>query len=202
MAVHCSKCGEELLGAVNRCWKCGQMFAQHPEIDGRPPVRAEAAFGNNQPLEAIVVEQAAAADIAENGSHAGTAASPSAPISAVPVAMARFVQPRRASTAELIDARRAGMMAMGGTVASLVLGVFAAGLSAIWPPAAMIAVLGLVMGIWGLSSPRRNWALVGMLLCCLAIGLGTFGLARGIYLEMRNRKALTIEEPSAADAVP
>ncbi|HMC11727.1 MAG TPA: hypothetical protein VKH44_10570 [Pirellulaceae bacterium] len=203
MAVHCSKCGEELLGAVNRCWKCGQMFAQHPEIDGRPPVRAEAAFGNNQPLEAIVVEQAAAADIAENGSHAGTAASPSAPISAVPVAMARFVQPRRASTSELIDARRAGMMAMGGTVASLVLGVFAAGLAAIWPPGAMIAVLGMVMGIWGLSSPRRNWALVGMLLCCLAIGLGTFGLARNIYIAIQQNKAITIEpDASPTDDVP
>ena len=92
-------------------------------------------------------------------------------------------------------------MAMGGTVASLVLGVFAAILSAIWPPAALIAVLGLIMGIWGLSSPRRNWALVGMLLCCLAIGLGSFGVAKGIYLEVKNRKALTIDDPSA-DAEP
>src|SRR6266568_2637298 len=94
----------------------------------------------------------------------------------------------------IMPARRAGMMAMGGTVASLVLGVFAAGLSAIWPPAAMIAVLGLVMGIWGLSSPRRNWALVGMLLCCLAIGLGTFGLARSIYIAIQQNRAITIDE--------
>src|SRR4051795_11818810 len=41
MAVRCSKCGEELLGAVNRCWKCGQTFALHPEMDGTPPVRTD-----------------------------------------------------------------------------------------------------------------------------------------------------------------
>ena len=34
MAVRCSKCGEELLGPVNRCWKCGQQFAAQAEIGG------------------------------------------------------------------------------------------------------------------------------------------------------------------------
>src|SRR5205823_9574328 len=101
---------------------------------------------------------------------------------------------RALSTAEMIEARRAGIMAMGGTVASLVLGLFAAVLAAIWPPAAIIAVLGLVMGIWGLSSPRRNWALVGMLLCCLAIGLGTFGMARRIYIGILQNKVISIDE--------
>lgn len=93
-------------------------------------------------------------------------------------------------------------MAMGGTVTSLVLGVFAAGLAALWPPAAIIAVLGLVMGIWGLSSPRRNWALVGMLLCCLAIGLGTFGMAKRIYVAMQQNRAITIEDTSPTETEP
>src|SRR6185436_8707041 len=39
MAVRCSKCGEELLGPVNRCWKCGQQFSAQAEIGGLPPVR-------------------------------------------------------------------------------------------------------------------------------------------------------------------
>src|SRR5688572_19636598 len=39
MAVRCSKCGEELLGPVNRCWKCGQQFAAQAEAGGLPPVR-------------------------------------------------------------------------------------------------------------------------------------------------------------------
>src|SRR5437868_1140366 len=39
MAVRCSKCGEELLGPVNRCWKCGQQFTAQAETGGLPPVR-------------------------------------------------------------------------------------------------------------------------------------------------------------------
>ena len=130
------------MGAVNRCWKCGQTFALHPEMDGRPPVRAEAPGSSGQPLEAIVVEQGAVL--------------PTAP--AVPVAVPHWVLPRRAATSDIIDARRASMMAMGGTVTSIVLGIFAGLFARIWPPAAWIAVRGLAMGVWGLSSPRRNWA--------------------------------------------
>lgn len=180
MAVRCSKCGEELMGAVNRCWKCGQTFAFHPESDGRPPVRGEAAVGAGQPLEAIVVEEAGPL--------------PSVPV--VPVAVPRWVQPSRASTGDLIDARRASMMAMGGTVTSIVLGVFAAFLALFWPPAAVIAVLGLAMGIWGLSSPKRNWALIGMLLCCLSIGIGTYGVVRAAYVQMQRNKPISVDSDS------
>src|SRR5437764_4561953 len=60
MTVRCSKCGEELLGAVNRCWKCGQTFALRPEIDGRPPVMAEPRPPDEASLEAIVLEAASA----------------------------------------------------------------------------------------------------------------------------------------------
>jgi hypothetical protein len=182
MAVRCSKCGEELLGAVNRCWKCGQAFAQRPEIDGRPPVRADAPAMSQQPLEALVVEQAP------------RGVSPFAPQTAPRMSQPPFVQPRRATTAEMIDARRASMMAMGGTVASLILGIFAALLALAWPPAAIIAVIGLVMGIWGLYSPRRNLALVGMLLCCLAIGFGTYGMARNVYIYVQSRQPPVIED--------
>jgi hypothetical protein len=191
-AVHCSKCGEELLGAVNRCWKCGQMFALPPEMDGRPPVRTAAAASTSQPLEAIIVDELAV----PSGSPFG----PGVPAVALPAAAPRMAQPRVTSTAELIEARRAGLMAMGGTVTSLVLGLFSAILSAFWPPGAIVAVLGLVMGIWGLSSPRRNWALVGMLLCCLAIGLGTFGMARGVYIRILQSRP--IEETISPDAEP
>jgi hypothetical protein len=199
MAVRCSKCGEELLGAVNRCWKCGQTFALHPEIDGRPPVRAEAPADTGQPLEAIVIDEAAQT----SGAMAPLTADmpkPAAPV--IPVAAPRYTLPRRATTAELVDARRAGMMAMGGTVASLVLGIFSLVLAVRWPPAAMIAVLGLAMGIWGLRSPRRNWALVGMLLCCLAIGLGAYGVARATYVYIQSQRAPVIEDTADPQIEP
>jgi hypothetical protein len=39
MPVHCSHCGEELLGAVNRCWRCGTPFVSRPGPAELPPVR-------------------------------------------------------------------------------------------------------------------------------------------------------------------
>src|SRR5262249_35814920 len=107
--------------------------------------------------------------------------------------------PRRQTTAELIEARKAGMMAMGGTVTSLVLGISAAVLALFWPPAAIIAVMGLGMGLWGLSSPRRNLALVGMLICCLAIGIGAFGIARKISITIQKNRAIPVDEPNPLD---
>ena len=170
MSVHCTKCGEELLGAVNRCWKCGQTF------DVTSPA-------NEQPVEATVID---------------TLAMPLAPV-AVPV----YAQQRRATTAELIEARRAGMMAMGGTVTSLVLGVFAAVMAFVWPLAALIAVLGLIMGIWGLQSPKRNLALVGMLLCCLSIGVGTYSAVRRIYISYKLRQPIQMPyEENPIDTEP
>jgi hypothetical protein len=180
MTVYCSKCGEELLGAVNRCWKCGQKFALPPEKDGRPPVRVALAAQGGEPLAAVLVEA---------GSADGLSA---------PVALPRIVRPTTARTMDLLEARLAGQMALGGACASLVLGVLSAILAWLWPPAAIIAVLGLGLGIWGLSSPRRGWALVGMLLCCLAIGLGTYNLARRAYIAYQQNKPIPVdmtEEP-------
>lgn len=188
MTVRCSKCGEELLGAVNRCWKCGQMFALRPEIDGRPPVRSPAAPAQ-EPIPAIIVDSAvpgAAAALPVEPSPAGG--------HVISVPAPRVVLPRRNTTAEMIEAHRLRMMAMGGTVASIVMGVFAALLATVWPPVAIVAVLGLLMGIWGLYSPRRNWALVGMLLCCLAIGIGTYGGVRRLNDMWVDRTAITVED--------
>jgi hypothetical protein len=41
MKAHCGYCGEEILGAVNRCWRCGHRFRRLPAADGQPPVRRE-----------------------------------------------------------------------------------------------------------------------------------------------------------------
>ena len=192
MAVRCSKCGEELLGAVNRCWKCGQTFALHPEMDGTPPVRAQ------QPPMSQPSQQPAAQASGVGASPTATVPAPAAPVT--PAWTPQPLPPRRATTAEIIEARRTGQMAMGGTVASIVLGVLAAGFSLVWPPAAIIAVLGLCMGIWGLYSPRRNWALIGMLICCLAIGIGMYGGARALYVYVQSQRPTTIEyQPDPSD---
>ena len=172
MPAKCSKCGEELLGAVNRCWKCGQKFAVHAETGGQPPVRVEQLPTNpDEAVDAVVIDEKTAA----------------MPFAAAPAPL---------STSERIDAKRQSLMAMGGTVGSLVLAVFALALAAFRFEAALIAALGLAMGIWGLYSPRRRLALIAMLLCWLGIGLGTYTGVRQLYLQMLKSRPVQMESPS------
>ena len=198
MTVRCSKCGEELMGAVNRCWKCGQMFAQRPEIDGRPPVRSDAVF--DEPLQAVVLgdeeQLAAEGSAAPSVAVAAPASLLAAPQSPIAAQIQRHL---RTSTGDLIDAKRNSLMAMGGTVGSLVLGLFALTLAMFRFEAALIALLGLVLGIWGLYSPRRRLALAAMLVCCLAIGLGSYTGAKQLYVHIKNLQPVRDEyDPAAA----
>jgi hypothetical protein len=45
MKAHCGYCGEEMMGAVNRCWRCGHHFATAPIASGEPPVRRQPISG-------------------------------------------------------------------------------------------------------------------------------------------------------------
>jgi hypothetical protein len=200
MTVRCSKCGEELMGAVNRCWKCGQTFAQRPEIDGRPPVRGEALPAEAPPLTAVVLDHASAGAPATRAAIAATglALPQSAPARAATHSTERLSFP---STSDFIDAKRTSLTAMGGTIGSLVLGLFALVLALFRFEAALIALLGLVLGIWGLYSPKRALALVAMLLCCLAIGLGSYTGANQLYVYYKNRQPI-LDEYNPASLEP
>jgi hypothetical protein len=208
MSVRCAKCGEELLGAVNRCWKCGQKFDLRPEIDGRPPVRLEMPT-EAAAVEAILLEEPPA-EPSSGSDTAGPAAAPAAadaayyppapawtaavakkPTPAIPRSIPRSV----VNASDIVEARRKSAMAMGGTVAAIVLGLFAIVIAPFRFEAAFIALIGVIMGIWGLYSPRRNWALAAMLLCCLAVGLGAFTGARQILLWLESQREIQMDEP-------
>jgi hypothetical protein len=209
MSVRCAKCGEELLGAVNRCWKCGQKFDLRPEIDGRPPVRFEMTEAATEPVEAVLLDeppaepstgdgaaQAAATPATVETSYyppapAWTSAATKTPTPAIPRSIPRSV----VNASDIVEARRKSAMAMGGTVAAIVLGLFAIAIAPFRFEAAFIALIGVIMGIWGLYSPRRNWALAAMLLCCLAVGLGAFTGARQILLWLESQKEIQMVEP-------
>lgn len=61
--------------------------------------------------------------------------------------------------------------ARGGAVASIGLGVYSV-IGGYFTPLAMInSFLGLVLGLWGLSSKKRRWATIGMVICWLGIGV-------------------------------
>ena len=204
MAVRCSKCGEELLGPVNRCWKCGQLFATLPDAGGLPPVRGEvpslatsamgaAASGGTidaaAPADAVPTADADPTQAAlppSGGIRTGSPFIPGAMMASVPSQPAAKPlpgnRPKPPPTQQLIRDHAA----VAGAVGSLVLGIF--GLSVAWMTdptavigAALLALLGLVMGMWGLYSRRRGWALFGMLLCVGAISLASYSGAMLIY---------------------
>jgi len=168
MTVRCSRCGEELLGAVNRCWKCGQAFQARPTVDGLPPVRAEviaaAATAGSLPAGQAVEARVLADPL------------PGAPPVAVVVSPARPPHPLDAPLPPRPSVSRAptNVAAEGGAYAALALGLFGLVLSWSLFYGALVALVGLLAGIWGIYSPRRNVALIGMLLCAVAMGLGTF----------------------------
>jgi hypothetical protein len=61
--VICAHCGEELMGSVNRCWRCGRTFVAEHNPDNLPPIRRRPI-----PLELVnksLEELAAAAATAE-----------------------------------------------------------------------------------------------------------------------------------------
>ncbi len=100
-------------------------------------------------------------------------------------------RPKRPATQELIR----DQVAVAGAIGSLVMGGFAIAVSWMQNPTAVIggalmAILGMGMGIWGLHSKRRGWALFGMLICVAAITLATYGGAMILYQIQQDAKEL------------
>lgn len=59
--------------------------------------------------------------------------------------------------------------ANGGAVAAVVLGVWALLGSFLTPWSGISAVFGMVLGIWGISSPKRKMSYVGIAICLVAM---------------------------------
>ena len=229
MTVRCAHCGEELLGAVNRCWKCGQAFSAQPTVDGLPPVRSQtpaaalvgAAVAQEEAIEARVLDDDLAGPLAETTvltvyeTAEATAADPESapPMSIFPLPPNPLATPSPyspslypAQLSSSVSRRhvppRPNIAALGGAYGALLLGIFALVLAPFRWEAAIVAFVGLLAGIWGIYSPRRGWAVIGMLLCAVAMGWGTYTGMRALWLYM-NRNAQIVEEiPLEEDLEP
>ncbi len=230
MAVRCSKCGEELLGPVNRCWKCGQQFTAQAETGGLPPVRyapielpsdvVMAEFAGGPVTATVPGEDSAAASSPLSASSSVPAATNAAfqdPIgnrvrSGSPFVRGAVMQPvttaafPRNPLAPGISPRIPGPpghdpLAVAGAITAILMGIFALGIAwiASWvaiSAAVVIALIGFAMGIWGLYSKRRGWALFGILISCSAIGLATYTGTILVY-ELRREQQESVEtDPS------
>jgi hypothetical protein len=100
-------------------------------------------------------------------------------------------RPKPTATQDLIR----DQVAVAGAIGSLVMGAFALAVSWMQNPTAviggaLIAILGMAMGIWGLHSKRRGWALFGLLICVAAITLASYGGAMILYQMQLDAKEL------------
>ena len=181
MAVQCAECGEELLGSVNRCWRCGHELVSRAGSAELPPLR-------RAPISDLLDGALAAEviDVLEN-SESDQAIEPEQRWSR---RGSPFAKPGSDSSLPDINVdtvprlpeypRNAG--AIGGTVVAIGLGVIGFGLAFVFPVGALIvSLLGLVMGIWGVYSKRRSAAIVGLLICCVAFATAGFNGAVELY---------------------
>jgi len=155
MAVRCSKCGTELLGAVNACWNCGQAVLSHSGGSDAPPVGPPPEIPVDEqpePVSAIVVDDAPPAAGDELG------ASPFAETVAADLVGHRGLKRFRPQTPATVAAYLA-----------LLVGISACAMS-YWSAWALVpAVIGIPLALWGLRSRHRTAAGVGLGLCLLCM---------------------------------
>jgi hypothetical protein len=161
MTVQCAKCGEELLGAVNRCWRCGTRIdvpASTGRFEGPAPPALSAATGDagDEVVEAELVTGSGVATVRP----------------AVPVPAPALPRPSRYPR---------WIAAQGGAIAALLLGLISFVAGFYTALAAIPAAVGVLMGIWGLFAPRRGPAVLGLVLCCIALAIASINGAVGIY---------------------
>jgi hypothetical protein len=192
MAVLCSHCGEELMGAVNRCWRCGTPLQAHAGRPDIPPVRRSPITGPlDGPLEAVVLSEPGEQPAVEQGELlekdmplrrgspfrmdartirvAGPVPAPTPTATATPTAA-----PQRSYQFQLASQVAA--------VATPVLAILALFLSFAVPIAALcLATLAIGFGTWGLYSERRGTAILGLVVASGVLAWAGFATVVQMY---------------------
>ncbi len=197
MAVHCKNCGEELLGAVNRCWLCGELYnprAVEAEAEAvAAPVAAvlvdeEAEDSGNSPTEVSASDSDQPAQPDKKPIRRGSPFADSFELKSSPNPAPAVNRPRAPEYPQ-------HAASIGGAIGATVLGLLSLIGLVVSPIGGMTtSILGIAMGLWGLYSNKRGVALLGLVLCCLALALATFfavvQLYESIYGEHPFRKPL------------
>ena len=147
MSELCKNCGEELIGAVNRCWQCGTPVpvTHHPT---EPPIRRS-------------------------------------PVHISGVSPSPVVAPTTTPTIQFSDRTRflcALASVWVGTVACLI------GLASLW--SVLPAVVGISLGVIGMTSRRRDLASTGLVIAVLAMFLGFAQFGYDIWTKHQSQQLL------------
>lgn len=151
MAHRCDKCGELLLGAVNRCWKCGTDILParlaDPPVTTTGPTTGERAFSRPR-------------------------IPPTAP--ATPATPVRPRADERAASPSAVAVTSASVGTALGLAALAVVSINP--LSSL-----LLAAFGLLLSLGGFASRRRLLPIVATVLCLAGLVLGIVPAMRHAY---------------------
>ncbi|MDG2384021.1 MAG: hypothetical protein P8N76_20280 [Pirellulaceae bacterium] len=154
MSVRCSKCGEQLLGSVNRCWQCGQTFTGNAQTSEVPPIRRQTVAFAGQEVD----------DFDTAAGNRGTGDRVQSP----------SYRPVKALYQQKIFRENCAITSVVVGVMTLIGSIFTSWVS-------LPGTVGIFLGTYGLQSPRRRMALVGISLCCLALMGSATRVLSGLY---------------------
>lgn len=230
MAVTCAKCGEELLGAVNRCWKCGQEVLSTPDAGRLPAVRrappAEISPGaqtdhEEAPNETAAESSANAADqgdiflasvVDENSPAtpadapaAGKADAPSAPeilfeSGSAPAQTPPAHDPTRPHAPPSAHQQRG--LSEAAAFAAVVFGILAIALGGLYSWALIFAVIGVAVGLGSVGSRRRGIAILGLALCLLGLTVSSVRLAYDTFIFLYGQPPIAAQPVDGDEELP
>ena len=179
MNARCSRCDEEVLGSVNRCWRCGQPFPLPRPADSVPPQRPECRE-TNEALLAEVLDSPVGTDVPTL--CCGSPAAETADVfTDSPNRQLPNKRPSNPSTA------RQSPLVLALTSLALLLGLVSLALLRNLPEASLtLSALGIVAGCLALRSGGLRAGSAALLMCCFAAWLSGFALAVHLYTATHN----------------
>jgi len=204
MKVWCAACGEELMGSVNRCWKCGKTFPVQPEGGSKPPIRRlPIAAARPQPVSESSGETGEGqfefvATVAKGDNPTNERERPASLRRGSP--FARGSNPRPIDEILTIADQnrnmevnspaakpgydlRKGMYGM--VLAAVVLGTISLLVVWILPYAGvLLSIIGLMLSVVALHSGRQKGVLTALILCCFSLLVSTGLSAFDFYQRM------------------
>lgn len=176
--VFCAACREELMGVVNRCWKCGATFPPLAGPSDLPPVRRP------PPADLAAMPPGAA----QASPMSGRSGSPFRPASPLQLATSAATTSAAADVASAGPAGSGKARWSGGELAvaaGIVAGLAAAVVTLSFPLGGLLlGGLGVTCGVLGMSSRRNGWGMGIVIGCCLLMGWNVLRILVEVYEQL------------------